>query len=662
MITDVAGKVGNLKLKPSERLIPLFEAIVNSIQASDSKGRVEVEVIRQRTQMSLDQESDQLQEVESFKITDYGIGFNAENIQSFKTADSTFKAQLGCKGVGRFTWLKVFESVSVDSIYIENKEYYKAEFDFSIEDPDLNSLKVTPYVGDKKCITEVTLLNAKAPYQGRLPIQLESYADAIIEHCIMYFLENKIESLIVKDNTGSKIELVDYFNKFYGNDIRTVNFTVGGNEFISYYVKSYKNQRIHKIHFCANTRAVTEYKPSDYISNIPEYFLDQERGKFRYSIYVTSPYLDENVNQERTEFSILKSEDYLDEERPAIETVIGELLIQCDSVFAEFLAPMIEQHLSRVSEYVEHVGYEYRSLLKHRPDWIKLIKIGISDDDLDVELHKLLRDFEVELKSEAKSIKKTLKESKSLSSSEYKNSYKKYAEAINDVGKSNLAKYVIHRKSIVDILELSLEIRDDDKYALENAVHDIIMPLSSTNDDVTNQSQNLWLIDERMSFNTLLASDKPFSSITNIEDNRRPDILIFNNPIVFGDDDRRPNTATIIEFKRPMRDDYTAEENPIEQVMNYAKKLRNSKNLKNRKGRHINLDSTVPIYCYVVCDLTDSIREQASDRNFIPTPDNEGYIWYHGVYNVYFEIISFEKVLSDAKKRNSVLFKTLNID
>ncbi|WP_447060062.1 ATP-binding protein [Vibrio alginolyticus] len=662
MITDVAGKVGNLKLKPSERLIPLFEAIVNSIQASDSKGRVEVEVIRQRTQMSLDQESDQLQEVESFKITDYGIGFNAENIQSFKTADSTFKAQLGCKGVGRFTWLKVFESVSVDSIYIENKEYYKAEFDFSIEDPDLNSLKVTPYVGDKKCITEVTLLNAKAPYQGRLPIQLESYADAIIEHCIMYFLENKIESLIVKDNTGSKIELVDYFNKFYGNDIRTVNFTVGGNEFISYYVKSYKNQRIHKIHFCANTRAVTEYKPSDYISNIPEYFLDQERGKFRYSIYVTSPYLDENVNQERTEFSILKSEDYLDEERPAIETVIGELLIQCDSVFAEFLAPMIEQHLSRVSEYVEHVGYEYRSLLKHRPDWIKLIKIGISDDDLDVELHKLLRDFEVELKSEAKSIKKTLKESKSLSSSEYKNSYKKYAEAINDVGKSNLAKYVIHRKSIVDILELSLEIRDDDKYALENAVHDIIMPLSSTNDDVTNQSQNLWLIDERMSFNTLLASDKPFSSITNIEDNRRPDILIFNNPIVFGDDDRRPNTATIIEFKRPMRDDYTAEENPIEQVMNYAKKLRNSKNLRNRKGRHINLDSTVPIYCYVVCDLTDSIREQASDRNFIPTPDNEGYIWYHGVYNVYFEIISFEKVLSDAKKRNSVLFKTLNID
>ena len=662
MITDVAGKVGNLKLKPSERLIPLFEAIVNSIQASGSKGRVEVEVIRQRTQMSLDQESDQLQEVESFKITDFGIGFNAENIQSFKTADSTFKAQLGCKGVGRFTWLKVFESVSVDSIYIENKEYYKAEFDFSIEDPDLNSLKVTPYVGDKKCITQVTLLNAKAPYQGRLPIQLESYADAIIEHCIMYFLENKIESLIVKDNTGSKIELVDYFNKFYGNDIRTVNFTVGGNDFISYYVKSYKNQRIHKIHFCANTRSVTEYKPSDYISNIPEYFLDQERGKFRYSIYVTSPYLDENVNQERTEFSILKSEDYLDEERPAIETVIGELLIQCDSVFAEFLAPMIEQHLSRVSEYVEHVGYEYRSLLKHRPDWIKLIKIGISDDDLDVELHKLLRDFEVELKSEAKSIKKTLKESKTLSSSEYKDSYKKYAEAINDVGKSNLAKYVIHRKSIVDILELSLEIRDDDKYALENAVHDIIMPLSSTNDDVTNQSQNLWLIDERMSFNTLLASDKPFSSITNIEDNRRPDILIFNNPIVFGDDDRRPNTATIIEFKRPMRDDYTAEENPIEQVMNYAKKLRNSKNLKNRKGRHINLDSTVPIYCYVVCDLTDSIREQASDRNFIPTPDNEGYIWYHGVYNVYFEIISFEKVLSDAKKRNSVLFKTLNID
>ncbi len=46
---------------------------------------------------------------ESFSIIDNGNGFTAENYKSFRTADSSLKWKKGCKGIGRFLWLKAFE-------------------------------------------------------------------------------------------------------------------------------------------------------------------------------------------------------------------------------------------------------------------------------------------------------------------------------------------------------------------------------------------------------------------------------------------------------------------------------------------------------------------------------------------------------------------------
>nr|WP_075519053.1 ATP-binding protein [Moritella viscosa]SHO17738.1 Putative uncharacterized protein [Moritella viscosa] len=663
MITDVEGKVRNLKLKPSERLIPLFEAIINSIQASAEKANIEVDVYRQQSQITLDIESDKYQDIESFRITDYGVGFNKSNFESFQTADSTFKSSLGCKGVGRFTWLKAFESIEVESCYFDNEEFKKRNFIFSIKNDDFDDAGELNVTGDNPTpVTKVTLKNVKAPYQEKMPLHLDCYAREIIEHCITYFLDNKIERFIIKDNVGGEIDVLDYFNINYSSDIIHSDFDVQNHRFKSFYVKTYNKQKKHKIFFCANSRTVKEYNPASYIPNIPDHFLDESLIKFRYSVYVSSEYLNDNVNQERTSFSISEKEDYLEDDRPAIETIIGELIIQCDGVFSEYLKPMLETHIERVTEYVNNIGYEYRTILKHKPDWIKKLKFGLTDDELDVELHKLFRDFEVELKSNASKIKHNLKESKVISSGEYKEAYEQYTSALNDVGKSNLAKYVIHRKSIIDILELSLDIQENDKYALESAVHDIIFPLNATSDDTNGLSQNLWLIDERMSYHNLLSSDKPFNKVSDIDDKQRPDILLFNNPIAFADDDKKPSTATIIEFKRPMRDDYTDSDNPIKQVIGYVKKLREPNKIKNNKGRYIHLAENIPIYCYIVCDMTRKIREFANDNNYIVTPDNEGYLWHHNRYNAYFELISFDKLVWDAKKRNKVLFKSLNIE
>ena len=42
--------------------------------------------------------------------------------------------------------------------------------------------------------------------------------------------------------------------------------------------------------------------------------------------------------------------------------------------------------------------------------------------------------------------------------------------------------------------------------------------------------------------------------------------------------------------------------------------------------------------------------------------DEEGYFGYHNGYHIYFEIISYKRLLSNAELRNKIFFRKLNID
>jgi hypothetical protein len=77
---------------------------------------------------------------------------------------------------------------------------------------------------------------------------------------------------------------------------------------------------------------------------------------------------------------------------------------------------------------------------------------------------------------------------------------------------------------------------DEGGYARERTIHELIFPLKHTSDDIDYEQQNLWIIDEKLSFHRYLASDielRQVSAITTNE-NDRPDLLIFDNPIANG--------------------------------------------------------------------------------------------------------------------------------
>ena len=128
MTVNVAGQVGQIKLSQSKALWPLFETVINSIQSLEDSNVVnkQITIVAQRldsVQLKADESGKTIEEparFDSFIVTDNGNGFNTENYASFLEAYSQLKVKKGCKGIGRFLWLKAFKDVSVKSTFLEN--------------------------------------------------------------------------------------------------------------------------------------------------------------------------------------------------------------------------------------------------------------------------------------------------------------------------------------------------------------------------------------------------------------------------------------------------------------------------------------------------------------------------------------------------------------
>lgn len=122
-------------------------------------------------------------------------------------------------------------------------------------------------------------------------------------------------------------------------------------------------------------------------------------------------------------------------------------------------------------------------------------------------------------------------------------------------------------------------ISPDGKFENEDFIHSVFSPIRTTSDEVPYEKQSLWPIGERLSYHSFLSSDKTFNSVPNVSsvDNDRSDLLIYNEAFAFSDAKSAPhNSFTIIEFKKPERDDYKDyddNKNPIEQSEKYIELL-----------------------------------------------------------------------------------------
>jgi len=295
------------KLPASSPLLPLFEAIINSIQsieeANISDGQIIINVIREPSLLSKDNwETD----VDSFVVIDNGIGFNDKNYASFDIYGSDYKLAMGCKGVGRVIWLKAFSKVLIESTYLEDDgKYYDRNFDFSIfEETKLiaNQLSTKTKAG-----TKVILDGYIQKYKSKCPKRIDTLAREIMNHCFAYLALDNCPQIVISDDQDSRCINTVFAESIKGN-LSVKEFSVNGNPFSIISAKNYaaSNDK-HLLHFCAHKREVF----GDNLSNIIKELtgkLSNDAGEFTYSGYITGEILDANINSERTEFAFSKIE------------------------------------------------------------------------------------------------------------------------------------------------------------------------------------------------------------------------------------------------------------------------------------------------------------------------------------------------------------------
>jgi hypothetical protein len=233
-------------------------------------------------------------------------------------------------------------------------------------------------------------------------------------------------------------------------------------------------------------------------------------------------------------------------------------------------------------------------------------------------------------------------------------------EAISESSKNDLVHYIALRKNVLDIFGKSLEVDETGAYQAEGLVHDIIFPRKGDTEITAFDDHNLWIIDERLNFTSYVSSDIPLNAGLS----ERPDLAVYDKRILFRGDNEASNPITIFEFKKPQRDDFvnaSSKEDPIQQIIRYVNNIRDGK-FKTPSGRKMLVEPNTPFYGYVVCDLTAKVEEWLlREKNFKAMPDRLGWFQWIENINLYVEVLSWDKVLRDARLRNSIFFHKLGI-
>ena len=668
--TNLRGRVRNTSLAVGNSLMPLFESVVNSIHAIEELGSdftscsITVSILRSN-QISLPHEKNERipEEIIGFQITDDGIGFNDVNLKSFETLDSEHKIDRGGRGIGRLLWLKVFDDVKIRSVYETDDGLKGRTFAFDTVEgvKQLSEIKENL----EKRETTVELRNVQEKYSTAVSKDMESIAKGLLEHCFWYFVrDGGCPTISVRDGSD-EISLDDLYEQYTYEGISGEEVELKGHTFSITHIKARTSpSSTHTLSFCAAHRLVREENLSKQIPGMHSKLHDDE-GEFIYSCYVNSSFLDERVRSERTGFDIEENvEGFLEGNEISLKMIREAIFPKIKQHLDKELDKNINDSHERIKKFVDEKAPRYRPILNRLDKDDFIIDPLATDKDLDIHLHKHLAGLEREILEKGHDI---LTPKPAESTEDYYQRVSSYLEGVYDLKKSDLAGYVCHRKVIIDLLEKALEKDEEGKYATEDIIHKYIMPMGEDSQSISLTDCNLWLLDEKLVFHNYLASDKTLNSmpITGSTEAKKPDIcsVVYDNPILMSEKSSGPLASiVVIEIKRPMRNDArSGEENdPIEQTLGYLNRIREGK-VQTSSGRPIPHSSDVPGYCYIVCDLTQSIKERCKIHDLTETSDRMGYFGYNKAYKAYIEVISFAGLIDSAKKRNKAFFDKLGL-
>lgn len=645
---------------------PVIELIVNAIQAirvvGPTGGRVTVTVLRSAQGDLIDK----MPQVDGFVVEDDGVGFDKDHRDSFDTLYGELKLAEGGKGFGRFTCLKYFDQMSVESVFRDDDRLRARSFDMGTA--------TSIIINEKVAATEAKSTGSKVTIKGAKSVKLaekglDAIARVLVERLLPYFIDPKSEPpriLMIDDKDGGEIVLNDYLSRenrqiveLKATDPKIMLQGRDGPEAFSVRVFKFyapKGNRS-KISLVAHRREVTETTIQTFIPEFAEEFYDRsEEGgaprerNFVVKAYVFGPYLDANVSLERGTFNFQREADLIyGISQSQIEVAAAD--IARDAVGTE-ISDRKTRKSERIEDYITTEAPWHR-LLSRNTDFSSL---PMKPSFEEIERHLQTAKYQRELRTRAQ-VRQILD---SENPDTLRDQVAEVVESISQTSKNDLIHYVSMRKCVLDLFGKALESDDGGKHRSEGEVHDIIVPRRRDSETLDYEDHNLWILDERLNFTDYISSDKVIGG-GSVD---RSDVTIFNRRVAFRGENQPSNPITIFEFKKPQRHDFanqSSDEDPVQQIIRYVNQFRAGK-IKTANGRDILVGENTPFYGYVVCDIPKKVADWLlTEKNFTPMPDGLGYFQWVGNIKLYIEVLSWTKVYADAEMRNKVFFHKLGI-
>jgi len=634
-------------------LTPIIEAVCNSIDAINpnrTDGMIDI-VIKRSGQLSLDLESSKTQsDIIAIDIIDNGEGFTDSNRESFDTFRSGLKSQKGGKGFGRFMYLKYFNNVTVESIYKYENEYLKRNFTFGHSDEIIEN-EIIERIESNNNVKTGTILHLSSIKSHDIDKGIDVIARKLVERLLVFFAtgDEHMPRICIKEEDNSNIIVL---NDYVGNnsDIVQVGETKtvkiqGKTSTYDFFVKVYKiyySAITNKICLTANKREVTESPLHSFVPEFKETMSEIIDGKaqknYMIKVYVQGSYLDDNVTTERDAFNFTKEEDSF------FDLSEKKIYQQAAKIAETYFYDAIQERFRAKKQSIEHYVYSQAPWHKTLLNELQLdnIPVDISDFDKEMLFQKMKFEKEQEARIAVNEILTNCEHENNSSEDDLETDIQEILKIVTEGQKNDLAHYVCQRKRIIDLYDELRKRMHNGKPHKESELHNLFFPMIKTDRQVEYESNNLWLLDERFNFTQYIASDKVISKV----DHKEPDLALFFEEGKFfrNGDNVITSPIAIVEFKRPKRTNYPADENPIVQALEYAEKILNGKYEMPEGLEEVEIDRrNTPVYIYIICDIVEKIKQFASHAGMSLTPDAQGYIGYNRDLNAYIEI----KVIRD---------------
>jgi hypothetical protein len=429
-------------------------------------------------------------------------------------------------------------------------------------------------------------------------------------------------------------------------DVVPEDFKISNEKFNLYHIKlrdTYND--VNRVVYCGNNRDVIyeKYPFFDDIRNLNK--------SFYYCAYVTSEYLDKNVHPSRLKFEIPKSKniEYFAKKYPiCMEDIENEVKRKVRKYLKEDIIIANQKKKSQITKCIKENPKFRRTFHEREKEVLNDITLNDKDDDIIKTLAVKKAELDIELNNNYNKLLKTQNKNKKR----LKEEIDELISNIDKGKKDDLIGYIVSRRKILELLEEKIKMTEDKEYKKEKIIHDIIFPRKATTDQLNFEDHNLWIIDEKLAFHTIAKSDKRIDQTFENANQQRPDIFV----ICSDEESNYASNISIIEFKRPYENN--PNNKPVDQIKDYIIEISNKK----IKDLNLRTDNRTKFFGYAVCDDTNNLNKHIKKEDMTEAPEGRSFYKYYSSLKAYIELLTYDKLISNAKRRHKAFFRKLGID